>query len=257
MAAQEPRGEGAPARIAPGALAGASVAELIGTFMLVFFGAGTVLAVVKLQPEAPLDDAAIGLAFGFVILVIVYAFGHSSGAHVNPSVTIGLAVVRKFPWVAVPFYLVAQFTGALLAALLLWALFGDELREQAALGATLPGEGVSDGTVLLAEVIITFVLLVVVMATATDERASPPAVGLAIGLTIGIGVFAMLPISGGSFNAARTFGPMIVAAEFDGWWAYLVGPLAGGIVGAAVYELLVRRGSPPTVAGAIEERPKA
>jgi MIP family channel proteins len=239
----------------PRRLAAATAAELVGTYMLVLFGAGTVLAVWDLAAGGPLDAAAIGLAFGFTVLVVVYAFGHVSGAHINPSVTLGLTVAGKFPWRAAPAYLTAQFGGAVLAALTLWAAFGDAAREEMLLGATVPGAGAA--TVALVEFVITFLLLVVVMATATDDRASPPAVGMAIGLTIAVAVFAMLPVSGGSLNAARSLGPMLVAGEFPSWLVYAVAPAAGGIAGAAAYELMLRHGQPPTRAGAVEERPKA
>jgi aquaporin NIP len=95
------------------------------------------------------------------------------------------------------------------------------------------------------------------MAAATDDRASPRAVGMAIGLMIAVAVFAMLPVSGGSLNAARSLGPMLVAGEFPSWLVYAVAPTAGGIAGAAAYQLLLRHGEPPTPAGALEERPQA
>jgi MIP family channel proteins len=236
MAGRRPRGE----------LAGALAAELIGTYLLVFLGAGTVLATkLLLAPDAPLDATAIALAFGFAVVVAVYALGHVSGAHINPSVTVGLAAVRRFPWRAVPAYVSVQLAGALLASLTHWALFGDRARDQLFLGATTPGPR---GTAIafLAEVVITFFLVLTIVATAVDKRSPGPlAAGVAIGLVVSVGIFATLPVSGGSLNAARSFGPMLVSAEFAGWWAYLAGPLAGGILGALAYELVLKRGRPP------------
>src|SRR5690606_26428889 len=130
---------------------------------------------------------AISIAFGLAVLVVVYAFGHVSGAHINPTVTLGLAAVGRFPWRAVPAYLVAQFVGAILAALAIWALFGADGRGDPVLGATAPGER-GAGAAFLAEVILGFLLVVVVLATATDSRATPAGAGLAIGFLIAAGV---------------------------------------------------------------------
>lgn len=206
-------------------------------------------------PDSPPDVAAISLAFGFAVVAVVYAFGHVSGAHINPAVTVGLAAARKFPLSAVPVYIAAQFVGAILASLTVWALFGAPARGGPIfLGAAAPGG--SAGAALLAEFVITFILLVVVMATATDERATAPVVGLAIGLTIAAGVFATLPISGGSFNPARSLAPMLVSGSFVSWWVYIAGPIAGGVAGALVYEFALRAGSPPETEGTLEEQPK-
>lgn len=263
-APEERREERGPLQ-APGSMLGAAAAEVVGTFLFVFFGTATVveLGLIASQQQIPpaglvfFGDAAIGLAFGFGILIAVYAFGHVSGAHVNPAVTIGLAAARKFPMGAVPVYIVAQLVGAILAALAVYVIFADTAADQPLiLGATQPGEGIGDGIALIAEFIITFILVVVIMATATDDRASPPAVGLAVGLTVAAAVFATLAVSGGSLNPARTLGPMIVAWDFPAWWVYIVGPVAGGVVGALAYDLVMRRGSPPEVPGTVEERPK-
>jgi len=226
-----------------GSLLGAVVAEVIGTFLLVFVGAGTVVAVGLAFPDAASNVTAISIAFGFAVLIAVYAFGHVSGAHINPTVTLALAAVRRFPWRAVPAYLIAQFAGAILAALAIWALFGSQARDLG-LGATAPGERGS-GAAFLAEVILGFLLVVVVMATATDKRASTAAAGLAIGFVIAAGVYVTLTVSGGSFNAARSLGPMIVAGDFPGWWVYLIAPALGGVLGAFCYDYLTRPGAPP------------
>lgn len=228
-----------------GSLLGAVVAEVIGTFLLVFVGAGTVVAVTLAGPEAVSDVTAISVAFGLAVLIAVYAFGHVSGAHINPTVTIGLAAVRRFPWRVVPAYLIAQFVGAILAALAIWALFGGEGRGDPALGATAPGER-GWGIAFLAELILGFLLVLVVLATATDSRAIPAGAGLAIGFVIAAGIFVTLPVSGGSFNAARSLGPMIVAGQFPGWWVYLFAPVIGGVLGAFCYDYLIRPGAPPT-----------
>lgn len=188
---------------------------------------------------------AVGLAFGFAVLIAVYAFGHVSGAHINPTVTVGLAVVRKFPWRAVPAYVLAQFAGAILASLALWLLFGDAAREAPLLlGSTAPGPG-GVWPAFIMEIILGFMLVVVVLATATDERAISAGSGLAIGFVIGVGVIVALNVSGGSFNAARSLGPMVVSGGYPGWWVYLIAPTLGGVLGALCYEYLTRSGAPP------------
>jgi MIP family channel proteins len=228
-----------------GKLVGAVAAEVIGTFLLVFVGAGTVVGVSLAAPDEPANVVAISVAFGLAVLVVVYSFGHVSGAHINPTVTLALAAVRRFPWRAVPIYLLAQFVGAILAGFAIWALFGDQGRDAPlALGATAPGER-GDGIAFLAEVILGFLLVVVVLATATDRRSIPAGAGLAIGFVIAAGIFVTLTVSGGSFNAARSLGPMIVAGEFPGWWVYLIAPALGGVLGAFAYDFLIRGGAPP------------
>jgi MIP family channel proteins len=228
--------------------------EVVGTYLLIFLGTGSVIAFTERAGSGKPDLLAIALAWGFAVLAVVYAFGHVSGAHVNPSVTIGLAVARKFPWKAVPVYLAAQLVGGLLASLSLWAVFGSKGRDAPILlGGTAPQKGFSTGTVFLAEVLITFILLIVVMATATDDRAESPAVGLGVGLTIAAGILVMGPVSGASFNPVRSLAPDIVSGEFPAWGVYIAGPLVGAVLGALLYEFLLRPGEPPEPAGAVEE----
>lgn len=225
---------------------GAWAAEALGTFFFVWLGTATVLATgLLLTPEAALDAVAISLAFGFAVLVAVYAVGHLSGAHINPAVTLGLAAVGGFPWRAVPGYVLAQFAGALLAALSNWAIFGADGRAELALGATVPGERGTPAA-LLAEFLITFLLMVTIMATVLDDRSPGPlAPGLAVGLMVAAGIFATLPVSGGSFNPARSLAPMLVSLQFDGWWVYLVGPVGGAVAGALFYRHVLRAGAAP------------
>lgn len=241
---------------APAAEIGAAVAaELVGTFMLVFLGTGTVVALLKPHPMTPLDAVPVALAFGFAVLICVYAFGHVSGAHVNPAVTLSLTAVGKFPLRAVGPYVLAQLAGAVLGSLAVLAVFGEATRKAPILlGATAPGKGVSGGTVFLVEVIITMILLIVISATATDERAEAPAVGLGVGFTVAAGILATLSVSGGSFNPARSLGPMLVSGEFPAWGAYVAGPVAGGVAGALLYRFVIARGSPPTAEGRVEEQ---
>ncbi len=234
--------------------AAAVLGETVASYLLMIFGLGAIVAVTEAAGKETPDALAIALGWGFAVLVVVYAFGHVSGAHVNPAVTVALASTKKFPWPAVPVYIAAQFVGGLLAALTIWAIFGDDAREAPLLlGLTAPGDGYTALAVFFAEVVITLILLLVVMATATDDRAESPAVGLGVGLTIAAGIIVMGPVSGASFNPMRSLAPMLVAGSFPAWFAYIAGPIVGGLIGALLYEYLIRPGEPPEPAGAVEE----
>ena len=201
------------------------VAEFIGVFALVFVGCGTV-AIGKL------DALGSALAFGGTLGIMVYAVGHISGGHINPAVTIGLAVGRQFPWAKVPGYIVAQAAGAAMAALLLRLT----LNSNAPLGVNHPSG--SDGQAFVWEVVMTFFLVFVVTSVATDKRAVRSAAGLAIGGTVVLDALVGGPISGASMNPARSFGPALVAGDFNSFWIYLIAPVVGGIIAAVVYAFL-------------------
>ncbi len=224
-------------------LVGAALAELLGTFVLLFFGVGTVLALGGAGD--PAQKLAIGLAFGLAILAMAYALGHVSGAHLNPAVTIGQALSGRFPLVAAAAYVVAQLVGALLGVLAAHALLGDA--NDVAISVTAPGPGISAGQALFAEVLLGFILMLVVKGTAVDDRAEGPAAGMAIGLTVAAGHLAMIPVSGSSFNPARSFGSAVVSGELGDLWIYVVGPVVGAVAAALLYEQVLRRVRPPTV----------
>jgi len=232
------------------------IGETVASFLLIFIGTGSVV-MFKIQQGTAVQLLPIALAWAFAVVVIVYAFGHVSGAHVNPSVTLGLALTRKFPWKAVPAYLAAQFVGMMLASVAVLVIFGHPARAHTiALGATLPGKGVTELGVLLIEIVITALLLLVVMATATDERAETPAVGLGVGLMVGGLILCEANIDGTSLNPFRSLAPMILSGYFPAWPAYVIGPLVGACVGALLYEHIIRSGSPPEPEGAVEEHPR-
>jgi aquaporin NIP len=201
------------------------VAEFIGTFTLVFVGCGAV-AIGKL------DALGGAIAFGGAIGVMVYALGHVSGAQFNPAVTIGLAFGRQFPWSRVPGYVVAQVVGATVAALVLKLTLTSGLP----LGVTHPSG--SDMQSVVWEILLSFFLVFVVTAVATDARAVKSAAGVAIGGTIVLCALVGGPISGASMNPARSFGPALVAGDFNGLWIYLTAPIVGGIAAAFVYMFL-------------------
>ena len=218
---------------------GSAVAELIGTFILVFTGcAVAVAAILQRSTAGPAfyDSLAVALAFGIALVVIVAAIGHVSGAHVNPAVTLALAVTKKFSWQYVPIYLGAQLLGAVLGAIAVWITYGGAAREAASLAATFPTDGVGDLQALVVEILVTFILMFVVISVATDERAPAGVAPLAVGFALACGVLIAGPVTGGSLNPARTLGPMIVAGQFTALWVYIVGPIVGAVLAALAYD---------------------
>lgn len=203
----------------------AHVAELIGTFALVFFGCGAIAI-------GRLDTAGVALAFGLVIAVMIYALGHVSGAHFNPAVSLGFAVGRHFPWRRVVTYAAAQVAGAVLGALALRAL----LPNAATIGVTTPSAGV--GEAFAWEAILTFVLMLVITAVATDTRAVGEAAAIAIGGAVALDALVGGPMTGASMNPARSIGPAMVAGNLDGLWIYLLAPLVGAGLAALAYRYL-------------------
>lgn len=212
------------------------VAEGVGTFTLMIGGTGAVV-VAQLHPGT-IGSPGIAAAFGLVVAGVIFAVGHLSGAHLNPAVTLGFALGRHFPWREVPLYMAVQIAGALAASASLLALFGSGPD----LGVTRPS-GVSDVSALVVEAGLTAFLLVVVMAVATDTRAAGALAALAVGITIALEALVFGPVTGASMNPARSIGPAVVSDELTGLWIYVIGPLVGGAVGVALYELL--RGARP------------
>ena len=206
------------------------VSEMVGTFGLVFAGTGAIM--VDEISGGQVTYVGIGLTFGLVVAAMIYATGHISGAHINPVVTLGFALARHFPWRKAPFYWAAQLGGAALASLALMGLLGDA----ADMGATIPAGDAWRSAGL--EAVLTFFLMFVIMAMATDARAVGQAAALAIGATVGLEAIFAGPISGASMNPARSFGPALVGAAWASHWVYWVGPMAGAGVAAFVYRWL-------------------
>jgi MIP family channel proteins len=175
----------------------------------------------------------VAAAFGLVVAVMIFAVGHLSGAHLNPAVTLGFATGRHFPRTEVGPYMAAQVTGAILASLTLRWLFGDA----GGLGATRPAH-VGDVGAMVLEAGLTAVLVIVILAVATDTRAAGSLAAIAIGATIGLEALVMGPITGASMNPARSLAPAVVTGDLTGLWIYLIGPLAGALVGVAAYGYL-------------------
>lgn len=226
----------------------AAASELIGTFFLVYAGTATATAALLGQTigGSPPNSLAIAFAFGLTLTGMIAAFGHTSGAHFNAAVTLGLAVTSKFPWRFVPGYLVAQLVGAVLGAGATWVTFGSAGRDKASLGATTPAAGVSDLRAFVIEALITFLLVTVIVATAADDRVSPVVAPFAIGFSLVVAVLIGGAITGGAVNPDRALGPALLSGSFSSLWVYLAGPLVGGVFGAVVYDRFVSRTTTPT-----------
>jgi MIP family channel proteins len=228
-------------------LVGAAIAELVGTFILVFGGTAVAVAAILARPTAgpAYDSLAVALAFGLALAAVVAAVGHVSGAHVNPAVTLGMAATGKFPWNYTPVYIGAQLVGAILGALATWLTFGGPGRSEANLAATYPAQGVGDLQAFVVEILITFILVFVVMAVATDERAPAAIAPIAVGFALAVGVFIAGPVTGGSVNPARSLGPMIVAGDLTSVWLYILGPIIGGVLAALLYQRFLAQTEAP------------
>ncbi|KAI3451824.1 hypothetical protein Pfo_008489 [Paulownia fortunei] len=207
------------------------VAELIGTYFVIFAGCGSV-AVNKIY-GGTITFPGICATWGLIVMVMVYTVGHVSGAHFNPAVTIAFAIFRRFPWKQLPLYIIAQLMGSILASCTLALMFN--VTAEAYFG-TLPVG--SNGQSFAIEIIISFLLMFVISGVATDSRAIGELAGLAVGMTIMLNVLVAGPISGASMNPARSIGPAIVKHEYRGLWVYILGPIIGTIAGGFVYNLI-------------------
>jgi MIP family channel proteins len=246
---QESRGGLYGSQIDAQHILGAAIAELVGTFILVFGGTTVAVGAILARPTAgpAYDSLAVALAFGLALAAVVAAIGHVSGAHVNPAVTLGMAATGKFPWNYVPHYVGAQLVGAVLAALATWVSFGGAgARSEANLAATYPAQGVGDLQAFIVEILITFILVFVVMAVATDQRAPAAIAPIAVGFALAVGVFIAGPVTGGSVNPARSLGPMIVAGDLTSVWLYILGPIIGGVLGALLYDRFMAQTEVPS-----------
>ena len=208
-----------------------ALAELFGTFTLVFIGAGAgALAGVNGG-----GIVGVALAHGIALMVIVYALGSISGAHVNPAVTISLALTNKIKWDRAAFYIVAQLVGAAAAAYLLAYLVGPS-SDIGGLGATVGSLTASDPLKTMAlEAVLTFFLVAAVFASGVANRNGNMA-GVAIGFVLAMDILMGGSLSGASMNPARTFGPAIASMDFNNFWVYLVGPIFGGALAGILYD---------------------
>ena len=204
------------------------LAELIGTFALIFIGAGAVVTTDNI--------VAIALAHGLVIVAFAYAYGHHSGTHINPAVTFAMLVAGEIKIRTAISYWVVQFMGATLGALALsFALGGTESN----LGATVLSAGITPAQGVLIEAILTFFLVNTIMNTAVSGKSGNMS-GLAIGLTLVFSILMGGPITGASLNPARTFGPALITGNLSQFWIYLVGTMAGATAAALLYRSIFK-----------------
>jgi aquaporin NIP len=204
-------------------------AEAIGTFSLVFAGAGAVMVDAKTHQ---LGHVGVAITFGLVIMAMIYAVGHISGAHFNAAVTFAFALTRHFSWRLACGYWLAQATGAIVAA----ALLRGSLGNIAHVGATLPAG--SEGQSFLWELVMSAILMFVVLAVATDTRAVGEAAAIAVGGTIGLEAMVGGPVSGASMNPMRSLGPALVSGDVHALWLYIAAPILGTSLGGFAYQFV-------------------
>ncbi|GAB2300039.1 hypothetical protein Dimus_034080 [Dionaea muscipula] len=207
------------------------VAEVIGTYFVIFAGCGSV-AVNKLY-DGVVTSPGIAVTWGLIVMVMIYSVGHISGAHFNPAVTITFAIFRRFPYKEVPLYIGAQLMGSILASGTLALMF--DVTTQAFFGTLPSGSNIQS---LAMEIIISFLLMFVISGVSTDDRAIGELGGIAVGMTILLNVFVAGPISGASMNPARSIGPAIIKHNYNGLWVYVVGPITGTLAGGFAYNLM-------------------
>jgi MIP family channel proteins len=231
--AEAPRARSGTQRLAsPRSWLPACVAEGLGTFGLVFAGCGAIM--VDRLSGGQVTHVGVGLVFGLIITAMIYATGHISGAHLNPAVTLGFVLARHFPVRRLVGYWCAQLAGALAATASLRLLLGDV----AHVGATIPSGHGGAWQSFGMEALLTFFLMFVIMAVATDTRAVGQAAALAIGATVGLEALFAGPISGASMNPARSLGPALVSETWTALWVYLLAPPLGAAMAALVYRWL-------------------
>ena len=209
------------------------VAEFLGTYILVFAGTGA-MAIGAITGE--LGHVGIALTFGFVIVALIYSFAHVSGAHFNPAVSIAFALMGEFDRAKVLPYIVAQVLGAILASYSLYLLLFeniDTMAQAAYLGATLPSGSVAQSFGF--ELILTFILMLVISASAVHGKAIKDFAGIAIGFTVGLEAMFAGPITGASMNPARSIGPALVSGNMEHLWLYIVATILGAALAALVF----------------------
>ncbi|KAK4363793.1 hypothetical protein RND71_019034 [Anisodus tanguticus] len=213
-------------------------AEFVGTFILIFAAtAGPIVNQKYNGVESLIGNAACA---GLAVMIVILSTGHISGAHLNPSLTIAFAALRHFPWVQVPAYVAAQVSASICASFALKGVFHPFMSG----GVTVPS--VNTGQAFALEFLITFNLLFVVTAVATDTRAVGELAGIAVGATVMLNILVAGPSSGASMNPVRTLGPAVAAGNYKSLWIYLVAPTLGAFAGAAVYTLVKLRGDDTT-----------
>lgn len=213
--------------------------EFIATFILVFAGCG---AIVVETLTGALGHAGVALTWGFVVVALIYTFGHISGAHMNPAVTLSFAYMKEFDKKDLYPYIMAQILGATLAAFMLYMIFLEEaktMKELAYLGSTLPrGSGLQ---LFIMEFILTFILMLVICGSAVHGKAIKSFAGLAIGLTVGLEAMFAGPITMASMNPARSIGPALVSGNLEYLWIYIVATILGALLAGFVFSRYITK----------------
>ncbi|MBI4328609.1 MAG: MIP family channel protein [Chloroflexi bacterium] len=223
-------------------LARQAIAEGIATFVLIFIGAGSIIANSITGGASGL--IGIALAHGLAIFTGVAATGHLSGGHINPAVTIGFLITRRISLVTAVVYVIAQLAGAAIGGFLLRAVFPESAWQVAHLGATELGTGVAFGTGVLVEAVLTFILVFVIFQTAGHSEGPKAIAPLAIGLTVALDILAGGPLTGAAMNPARAFGPALAGGYWSDHLVYWIGPVTGGAVAALVAHFVLQTRSP-------------
>lgn len=218
-------------------------AEAIGTFVLVAIGPGAAMVAAK---TGAFDHSGVALAFGLAVALVVAATGHLGGAHINPAVTIGFWSVRRFPGRDVVPYVAAQCAGAVAASLVLGWLLGPVGN----FGATVPGLTLDRSFAV--EAGYTAILGLVIMGVATDARSPAGVAPFAIGATVWAGALVTGPLTGGSFNPARSLGPAVAGGGWDAHWLYWLAPILGMVAAMQLYDVLRTSASPAASPGAAQ-----
>jgi aquaporin Z len=207
--------------------------ELLGTFLLVLVAAGGGMVNARFGGHA-IPGPALVVAPALMVMAIILFMGGVSGAHLNPAVSIAFALRGDFPWRRVPAYVVVQFAGAILAVLVAWAFVG----RHTPAGLTLPGDGIPAYSAMLWEAVLTAGLVSVILGTSSGAQQLGPIAAIGVGAYISLAGLVGAPVSGASMNPARSLAPAIVAGDWTAWWAYLAGPLIGGVVAVGIAYVL-------------------
>jgi aquaporin Z len=207
--------------------------ELLGTFFLVLVAVGGGMVNARFGGHV-IPTSALVVAPALMVMAIILFMGAVSGAHLNPAVSIAFALRGDFPWRRLPNYIIAQFAGAVLATLLLWALIG----RHGSAGLALPGPGISTLTAMFWELLLTVGLVSTILGTASGAQAVGSFAAIAVGSYIALAGLWGSPVSGTSMNPARSLGPALVLGDWASWWAYLVGPVAGGVIAVGIAYVL-------------------
>lgn len=243
----------------PSSLGRRAIAEAMGTFFLVFIGPGAVM--VDAATHGAVSGPGVALAFAFVVIAMIFAFGHLSGAHINPAVTLAFVAVRRFPARQAPVYVAAQCAGAIAASALLASILGPVGH----FGATTPAAelGIGAGAAFVLEWLMSFALMLVIMAVATDDQVANGFAAIAIGLTVGFCALVGGPLTGASMNPARSLGPAVIGGVWVAQWVYWIAPVSAMIVAARMFVWLrgtsreVERAGPTGTEGPIDLSPRS